>query len=119
MLKYTDFTEMNVWKMAMAIAVSVFKLTDSLPRKEDYGLTSQIRRSATSISANIAEAFGRATSADKRKFYDYARGSAFETKSHLLYGREVGYFSENEIVKLTKDLELVIHEINKVKKSLS
>jgi four helix bundle protein len=117
--KYTDFTEMNVWKMAMAIAASVFKLTDSLPRKEDYGLTSQIRRSATSISANIAEAFGRTTSADKRKFYDYARGSAFETKSHLLYGREVGYFCENESVKLTKDLELVIHEINKVKKSLS
>lgn len=118
MTKYTDFTEMNVWKIAMAIAVSVFKITDSLPRKEDYGLTSQIRRSSSSISANIAEAFGRTTSADKKKFYDYARGSAFETKSHLLYGKEVGYFDEEAVNKLSKQIDDVIHELNKVKKSL-
>lgn len=117
--KYTDFTEMNVWKVAMAIAVSVFKLIDSLPRKEDYGLTSQIRRSATSIAANIAEAFGRTTSADKRKFYDYARGSAFESKSHLVYGKEVGYFDSEAVSKLSTQIDEVIHELNKVKKSLS
>lgn len=119
MSKYRDFSEMSVWKIAMVIAVSVFKITDSLPRKEDYGLTSQIRRSSSSISENIAEAFGRTTSADKRKFYDYARGSAFETKSHLLYGKEVGYFDEKDVMLLTKDIELVIHELNKVRKSLS
>lgn len=119
MTRYTDFTEMNVWKIAMTIAVSVFKITDSLPRKEDYGLTSQIRRSSSSISANIAEAFGRTTSADKRKFYDYARGSAFETKSHLLYGREVNYFSEKDVTQLVVKIEEVIHELNKVKKSLT
>ncbi len=116
---YKDFTEMSVWKLAMEIAVEIFKLTDSLPRKEDYGLTSQVRRSATSISANIAEAFGRTTSPDKRKFYDYARGSAFETKSHLLYGKNVNYFKEKEVEKLIEQIELVIFELNKVKKSLA
>ncbi len=110
---------MSVWKLAMEIAVEIFKLTDSLPRKEDYGLTSQVRRSATSISANIAEAFGRTTSPDKRKFYDYARGSAFETKSHLLYGKNVNYFKEKEVEKLIEQIELVIFELNKVKKSLA
>jgi four helix bundle protein len=119
MSKYSDFTEMNVWKTGMEIAKNVFKISDSLPKKEDYGLTSQIRRSATSISANIAEAFGRTTSPDKRKFYDYARGSAFETKSHLVYGKEVGYFNENDVTSLSLHIDEVIHELNKVKKSLT
>jgi len=68
MVKYSDFTDMSVWKTGMLIATHVFKITDSLPRKEDYGLTSQIRRFSTSISANIAEAFGRTTSRDKKSF---------------------------------------------------
>lgn len=93
------FLKMNVCKITMAVAVSIFKITDSLPRKEDYGLTSQIRRSSLSISANIEEAIGRKTSADKRKFYDYARGSAYETMSHLLYGKELGYFEERMSLK--------------------
>jgi four helix bundle protein len=116
---YKDFTEMSVWKLGMEISVEIFKVTDALPRKEDYGLTSQIRRSATSISANIAEAFGRTTAPDKRKFYDYARGSAFETKSHLIYGGNVNYFKESEVKNLSEKIESVIHELNKVKKSLS
>lgn len=117
-MKYKDFTDMSVWKAGMAVSVEVFRVSDALPRKEDYGLTSQIRRSSTSISANIAEAFGRSTAADKRKFYDYARGSAFETKSHLYYGKEVGYFKEKDVAKLLQSLDEIIHELNKVKKAL-
>jgi four helix bundle protein len=82
---HKDFTETSFWKSAIQIAEVVFILTNDLPRKEDYGLTSQLRRASVSISANIAEAYGRSSRADKRKFYDYARGSAFETKSLLLY----------------------------------
>jgi four helix bundle protein len=118
-VKYADFTEMNVWKSATEIAVDVFKISESLPRKEDYGLTSQIRRSSTSISANIAEGFGRSTAADKRKFYDYSRGSAFETKSHLLYGIEVGYFKKESVDVIIKKISGLIHELNKIKLSLS
>ena len=60
---------MPVWQDAMQIATKIFKLTEILPKKEDYGFTSQIRRSALSISANIAEAFGRNHTADKINFY--------------------------------------------------
>lgn len=52
---YKDFQELPVWQMAMQLAVDIFALTESLPRKEDYGLTSQIRRSSLSVSDNIAE----------------------------------------------------------------
>jgi len=74
---------MPVWQKAMSIAEAVFRITDDLPRKEDYGFTSQIRRSALSISANIAEAYGRKHTSDKVNFYYIARGSLTETQSHL------------------------------------
>ena len=70
-MPYTDFTEMPVWNTAIDIAEDIFHLTARLPRKEDYSLTSQLRRAALSISANIAEGFGRRGTPDKRKFYDY------------------------------------------------
>jgi four helix bundle protein len=84
-MAFTAFEDMNVWKTAMNVATSVFEITVPLPRSEDHGLTSQIRRSALSISANIAEGFGRSFILDKIKFYIYSRGSAFETKNHLIY----------------------------------
>ena len=66
---YKSFKEMPVWQDAMEIAVIIFTMTDHLPKKEDYGFTSQVRRSALSISANISEAFGRNHIADKINFY--------------------------------------------------
>lgn len=111
---FTDFTEMPVWQKAMNIAVECFFLSERLPRKEDYGLTSQLRRSAESISANIAEAFGRRSNKDKSRVYDISRSEAFETKSHLLYGNKVQYFTDEECEKLIKELDVVIHELNKI-----
>jgi len=98
---------MPVWQDAMNIAEIIFSLTDNLPRKEDYGFTSQIRRSALSISANIAEAFGRHHANDKVNFYYYSRGSLTETKSHLEYGKRVGYFPTEK----TKEIELALESI--------
>lgn len=114
-----DFTEMPVWQKAMDIAEECFNLSENLPRKEDYALTSQLRRSAESISANIAEGFGRRTSKDKSRFYDISRGSAFETKSHLIYGARVKYFQESEYQKIKKLIEEVIHELNKINNFLN
>ena len=90
---------MEIYKQAMKHAVKVYQLSNDLPRGEDYGLTSQIRRSANSVCSNISEGFGRSSSADKNRFYVFARGSAFETQSHLIYGSEVGYFDKNNSEK--------------------
>lgn len=115
---YTDFTQMPVWKKAMDIAVKVFFISESLPRKEDYALTSQIRRSAESISANISEGFGRSGSKDKTRFYKFSRGSAYETKNHLIYGNLVKYFEEEKSQLIIIEIELLIHELNKIIKTL-
>ena len=88
-MPYESFKNMPVWQTAMDIAVKTFRLTEKLPRKEDYGLTSQIRRSALSISGNIAEAFGRKHTKNKVNFYYFARGSITETQSHVEYARKV------------------------------
>lgn len=114
---YSSFREMPVWQNAFNLSIDVFKLTSSLPRSEDYGLTSQLRRAANSIAANIAEGFGRNTSKDKNQFYIIARGSAFETQNHLLYGRDVGYFENESADNLIKRYSNLILELNKIIKS--
>lgn len=118
-MTYLSFEEMPVWKLAMKIAVDVFNLTVPLPKCEDYALKSQIRDSAESISANIAEGFGRNTGPDKKRFYFIARGSAFETKNHLIYGNRVNYFDGNDIKPIFQDIETAVFELNKLMKSLS
>ena len=118
-MKYLSFEAMPVWKLAMDIAKQIFEITVLLPRSEDYGLTSQIRRSAVSISANLAEGFGRETGPDKKKFYIISRGSAFETKSHLIYGNSVNYFSNKQVKLITIQIDNLIHELNKLIKSLN
>jgi four helix bundle protein len=109
---------MPVWKLSMDAATTIFNLTDNLPKKEDYGLTSQIRRSALSISSNIAEAFGRKHNADKVNFYYFARGSITETLSHLEYSKRVGYISEEAFINLDLLLKDIHEEINKIIVSL-
>ena len=69
--EFKDFKQMSVWKEALSVSEKVFKLTAELPRKEDYGLTSQLRRAANSIGSNIAEGFGRKGRNEKIQFYNY------------------------------------------------
>lgn len=111
---FKSFKDMPIWKVAMEIAEKIFKYTNNLPRKEDYGFTSQIRRSGLSISANIAEAFGRYHISNKINFYYTSRGSLTETQSHLEYGKRVGYINQNDAESLDKQLELLHKDINKV-----
>ena len=111
---YKSFEEMPVWQKAMDLAVMIFELTQSLPQKEDYGLTSQIRRSALSVSANIAESFGRAHTLDKLNFYYHSRGSLSETKSHLIYGNRVKYFPDSQFAELIDLIADIWKESNKI-----
>ncbi len=109
---------MDVWQKAIGLSVKVFELTVNLPRCEDYGLTSQIRRSSCSVYANIAEGFERATSADKSHFYTISKGSSSETQAHLEYGKKVKYFKSETVDCLIKEYQDVIFELNKIIKTL-
>ena len=116
---YKSFTEMPVWQKAHKLAIEVFKLTINLPRSEDYGLTSQIRKSSNGAAACIAEGFGKSTNRDKSNFYVIARGSSFETQNHLLYGNKVGYFETQITLRLFREYDDLVLELNKLIKSLN
>jgi four helix bundle protein len=111
---FKTFKDMPIWQKAMETAQEIHHLTSTLPRSEDYGFTSQIRRSALSISANIAEAFGRNHKRDKINFYYVSRGSATETQSHLEYAKRVGYMDRETASKLDQGLTDLYNSINKV-----
>ena len=96
-MAYRDFREMPVWQLGLQIVKEVYELTESLPKREDYALCSQLRRAALSIPGNIAEGFGRSHAKDKISFYYYSRGSAQEVRSHLFCGETVNYFTKEQI----------------------
>lgn len=85
------FRNLRVWQRSFAFAAEVYRLTARYPDTERYGLTSQTRRSANSIGANIAEGVGRESPADFARFLRYAVGSVNEAEHHLLLARELGY----------------------------
>lgn len=102
----------------MDLAVIIFTLTEKLPRKEDYGLISQIRRSTLSISGNLGEGFGRKHTKDKLNFYYDSRASLTETKNHLIYGDRVKYFSKIEFENSASLIEKICKELNSLINSL-
>ncbi|HDQ72082.1 MAG TPA: four helix bundle protein [Chloroflexi bacterium] len=113
-MSYKSFEEMPLWQEAHALAVKIHKITSSFPKHELYGLTSQLRRAAVSIAANVAEAFGRYHYRDKLRFYYNSRGSAYEVKSHLLYARDVDYIAPDLFDDLVQPLDGIVHDLNKV-----
>lgn len=94
------FEELEVWQEAQKWAVEIYKLTKVFPKNEVYGLTSQIRRAVVSISANIAEGFGRSSARDKLHFYVIAYGSALETKNFLYLAEKLGYIETTAVSNL-------------------
>ena len=112
MSKYDSFEDMTVWKRGMNLAVQIFSLTEKLPKSEDYGLKSQLRRASVSISSNIAEGFGRKHTKDKLNFYYDARGSLSEVKSQLIYGGKVKYFTESELNSCFSEINYLWKELN-------
>jgi four helix bundle protein len=117
-MRYTTFEEMPVWQKAMDLGLGIFKITENLPKKEDYGLTSQIRSSALSVPGNITEGFGRQRRKDKINFYYNERSSLTETKSHLIYGSRVGYFEKTQFDEHIELIEQVWKELNSLINSL-
>jgi four helix bundle protein len=99
-----DFKELRVWAKAHELTVSIYIATRAFPKDEMYGLTSQVRRSAASIGANIAEGCGRHSDGEMTRFLQIARGSASETEYHLLLAKDLGLLSESDFRKTEQKL---------------
>ena len=88
--KISSYRDLKVWQLAIDISVASYEVTQSLPREELYGLTSQIRRSASSVAANIAEGYGRENRGSFVQFLRIAQGSLKELETHLIIAGRVG-----------------------------
>ncbi len=100
-----SFKDLKVWQLGMDIVMDVYKLTEIFPREELYGLTSQVRRAAVSVPANIAEGFRRYHPKEHKQFLAVARGSAAELETELLIAKRLGYISEEDLETLSSELE--------------
>lgn len=91
-----DFKKLDVWTKAHALTLLVYQTTARFPKHELYSLTSQLRRSAASVGANIAEGCGRESERDFARFLTLALGSASETEYHLLLACDLGYLPSDD-----------------------
>jgi four helix bundle protein len=91
-----DFRKIKAWQLADDLAVLVYEVTKGFPRSEAYGLTSQVRRVAVSVAANIVEGASRETAKDYIHFLHIARGSLAETQYPLHLAKRLGFLGEEE-----------------------
>jgi four helix bundle protein len=93
-----SFEDLVVWRKAHKFVLEVYKLTAVFPKQETYGLSSQMRRAAASIAANIAEGFRKRGKADKARFLNIAEGSLEESHYYLILARELRYGQTDSMV---------------------
>ena len=115
--KIKSFTDLRAWQEGHRLALSIYQATGGFPRDEQFGLTSQIRRSAVSITSNIAEGFSRQFSKEKTQFYSIALGSLTELQNQLLIAKDVGYLDESGFHKVAEQTIVVSKMINGLIKS--
>ena len=105
------FTDIRVWQQAHKLTLDVYRHTRSFPKDEIYGVTSQMRRAASSIGANIAEGSKKRTNKDYARFLNTAEGSLAETEYFLILSRDLSYLKR-------EDADLLIVECNDLAKRL-
>lgn len=97
-----DFRDLRVWQRAHALTLSVYRVTATFPRDERFGLTSQLRRAASSVAANIAEGCGRIGDAEFARYCSIAMGSASEVDYHLLLAKDLELIHSNDYDEMAK-----------------
>lgn len=100
-----SYKDLRTWQTAQELCLLVYKLTADFPATEQFGLTSQIRRSAVSIPSNIAEGFGRQTAKEKQQFYHLALGSLFELETQTDIANQLNYIKNQEFKVLEDRLD--------------
>ena len=102
-----NYRDLQVWTKAHALTLDLYQSSRTFPRDEIYGITSQLRRAAASIGANLAEGCGRRSNPEFARFVRIALGSASELDYHLLLSRDLKFLQDTDYVRLSKELTAV------------
>jgi four helix bundle protein len=111
MTAINSYRDLLVWQKSMDLVTEVYKITQNFPSSELYTLTSQIRRSAISIPSNIAEGYGRNSTADYKRFLQISFGSLFELQTQIEIAFNLNYISQyifDEIFEKAKELDRML-----------
>ncbi len=103
-----SFKDLLVWKKAHQFVIAVYKLTSIFPKNETYGLSSQFRRAAVSIAANIAEGFCKRGAADKVRYYNISQGPISECQYYLILTRDLDYCDTTEAEELQTEISKLL-----------
>jgi four helix bundle protein len=114
----TTFFDLKAWQVAHALTLKIYEITKDFPQSERFGITSQLQRAASSITANIAEGFARYHYKDKARFYYQSRGSAAEVLNFLVLARDLNYVDTKMCATLMQQANEVGRLINGLIKSM-
>ena len=107
-----DFTDLDAWKMARKLRLEIYSVCKTLPKDESYALASQMKRAAISVTANIAEGYGRYSFQENIQFCRQSRASAYELRDHCTTALDAGYISEKAFEDLNSLSLSVIKLLN-------
>jgi four helix bundle protein len=108
----SSYRDLDVWKQSRLLVKSVYQLTKTFPKEEQFGLTNQLRRAAISVPSNIAEGSGRNHSKDSTQFFFIARGSLYEIETQLIIASDLEFISVNQ-------LDQVLEQVTRCKKLIN
>ena len=112
MSEINSYRDLDVWKQSRQLLKSVYQLSRSFPKEEQFGLTNQLRRAAISVPSNIAEGSGRNHSKDSIQFFFIARGSLYEIETQLIISFDLEYISDSH-------LKEVLEQVTRCKKLIN
>ncbi len=108
MEKAKTFQDVMLWQKAHQWVLGVYKMTKKFPKEELFGLTSQLRRSATSIPANFAEGFRKRSKADKLRYYNIMQGSVSESHYFLILAADLGYADCSQLISELMEVDAML-----------
>ncbi len=114
----SDYKKLKVWEDAHQFTINIYNVTKKFPNNEQYGLTSQIRRSSSSIPTNIVEGCGQLDNGNLIRFLGIAKGSAFEAEYQLLLAKDLKYINEKDYDELNEKIQKIISMLTNLIKSL-
>ena len=112
------FENLNAWKEARKLVVSVYQLLDGFPKFEKYALCDQIRRSVVSVPSNLAEGSGRISPKEQLHFYEISYGSLMEAYNQLILATDLKYLGEDNLENLRPQIDTVARMLNGLRASL-
>jgi four helix bundle protein len=104
-----SFRDLVVWQKAHEFVLAVYRLTESFPDREKFGLSHQMRRAAVSIPANIAEGFGKRSQAEKARFLNIAEGSLEECRYYLILTHDLGFGETEQLMRTLEETSRLLN----------